>query len=162
MAVQFDRFTVKAQEAVQRAVSQAEERGHQELKPLHLLYSLLTEEQGVMRPVLQKIGTNINQLQSLVESELDRIPKVSGAGFQVGMGSACQRIFEAAQDAARQLKDEYVSTEHLLLGLTRVDDQAKRLLEMNAVESDDILTALKSIRGGQRVTDQTPEDKYQA
>ena len=162
MAFRFDKLTVKSQEAVQQAQSEAESRGHQQLLPLHLLRALLREEQGIVRPLLQKIGANVAQLESLVESELARLPKVSGGNGQVGASSVAMQVFDAAAQAAEQMKDQFVSTEHLLLGLTKVEDAAKRLLKLNAIEEKDILNALRAVRGSQQVTDQSPEDKYQA
>ncbi len=162
MAFQFDKLTVKAQEAVQRAQRNAEEHGHQQLLPLHLLKSLIDEQQGVVRPLLEKIGVNLGQLQSMVDSELGRLPKVSGAGMQVAASPSVMQVLETAWTIADQMKDSFVSTEHIFLSLARVDDQAKRILELNAVDEADVLTALQSVRGGQQVTDQNPEDKYQA
>jgi ATP-dependent Clp protease ATP-binding subunit ClpB len=162
MAFRFDKLTVKSQEAVQQAQSEAESLGHQQLLPLHLLKSLLTEEQGIVRPLLQKIGVKIPQLESMVTGELNRLPKVSGGAGQVGASREVMQVFDAATQAADQMKDQFVSTEHLLLGLTKVDDAAKRLLALNAIEEKDILNALRAVRGSQQVTDQSPEDKYQA
>ncbi len=163
MAFRFDKLTVKSQEAVQQAQSEAENLGHQQLLPLHLLKALLTEEQGIVRPLLQKIGVKIPQLESMVAAELNRLPKVSGGGGgQVGAGREVMQVFDAATQAADQMKDQFVSTEHLLLGLTKVEDAAKRLLALNAIEEKDILNALRTVRGSQQVTDQSPEDKYQA
>ena len=163
MGFRFDKLTVKSQEAVQQAQSEAESLGHQQLLPLHLLKALLTEEQGIVRPLLQKIGVKIPQLESMVSAELNRLPKVSGGGGgQVGAGREILRVFDAATQAADQMKDQFVSTEHLLLGLTKVEDAAKRLLALNAVEEKDVLNALRTVRGSQQVTDQSPEDKYQA
>jgi len=162
VAFRFDKLTVKAQEGLQRAEQSAGDLGHQQLTPLHLLKALLDEEQGVVRPLLQKIGANVGQLQSMVASELGRLPKVSGAGVQIAAAPATMQVLEKAQKLADQMKDAFVSTEHLLLALTQVEDQAARLLELNGVEEDDVLSALKSVRGGQQVSDQNPEEKYQA
>jgi ATP-dependent Clp protease ATP-binding subunit ClpB len=162
MAFRFDKLTVKSQEAVQQAQSEAESLGHQQLQPLHLLKALLTEEQGIVRPLLQKIGVKIPQLESMVTSELSRLPKVSGGAGQVAASREVMQVFDAATQAADQMKDQFVSTEHLLLGLTKVEDAAKRLLALNAIEEKDILKALRAVRGSQQVTDQSPEDKYQA
>ena len=162
MAFRMDKLTVKAQEAVQRAQQSAEEHGHQRLVPLHLLHALVEEEQGTVRPLIQKIGANVGQLASIVEGELKRIPKVTGSESQVSVSPEAMKVLEQAQKIAEDMKDEYVSTEHLLLTLTTVDDQAKRLLEINGIEETDVRHAIQAIRGGQRVTDQSPEDKYQA
>jgi ATP-dependent Clp protease ATP-binding subunit ClpB len=162
MAFRFDKLTVKAQEAVQRAHGLAQDLGNQQIQPLHLLAALLREEQGIVKPLVQKIGANLQQLESIVSSELKRLPKVSGSGVEVGLNQAASKVLEAAQDAAQKMKDQFVSTEHLLVALTQVDDQAKRLLEMHGVEEGDVFNALKAVRGGQQVTDQNPEEKYQA
>jgi ATP-dependent Clp protease ATP-binding subunit ClpB len=162
MAVRFDRFTVKAQEAVQRAQSLAQQHSHQQLDPLHLLASLLSEEQGIVRGLLGKVGANVGQLSQMVESELRHIPKVTGGDGQVHLSSALNQVFDAAQEAARQMKDEYTSTEHLVLALVKVSSKAKQIFELNAVTEKDVLEALQGLRGGQTVTDQNPEDKYEA
>src|SRR3990172_3858060 len=103
MAFRFDKLTVKAQEAVQRAQQIAEDRGHQQLTPLHLLYALLEEEQGIVRPLLQKIGANVGQLSSMVEGELKRLPKVTGAGAQVAAAPATMQVLEKGQKLADQM-----------------------------------------------------------
>ncbi len=162
MAFRFDKLTVKAQEAVQRAQSLAQDLGNSQIAPLHILAALVKEDQGLVRPVVQKIGANLKQLESIVDGELRRLPKVTGAGSDVSLHSASTKVLEAAQDAAQKMKDQFVSTEHLLIALTQVDDQAKRLLEINGVEETDVLNALKAVRGGHQVTDQNPEEKYQA
>ena len=162
MAFRFDKLTVKSQEAVQHAQSEAENLGHQQLLPLHLLKALLADEQGIVRPLLQKIGVKIPQLESMVAGELNRLPKVSGGAAQVGASREVLQVFDAATQAADQMKDQFVSVEHLLLGLTKVKDAAQRLLELNGIAEKDILTGLQSVRGSQQVTDQSPEDKYQA
>ena len=162
MAFRFDKLTVKAQDAVQAAQNLAQDRGHQQLLPLHLLKALLDEEQGIVRPLLEKIGANVGQLRSILDSELGRLPKVSGTAFQVSLSPAVLQVFDNARQQAETMKDAFVSTEHLLLALTQTDDQTRRLLEMSGVEQSDVLTALKAVRGGQQVVDQNPEDKYQA
>jgi ATP-dependent Clp protease ATP-binding subunit ClpB len=162
MAFRFDKLTVKSQLAVQHAQSEAESLGQAQLLPLHLLKALLAEEQGIVRPLLQKIGAKIPQLVSMVVGELDRLPKVSGGAGQVGGSREVMQVFDAATQAADQMKDQFVSVEHLLLGLTKVKDTAQRLLELNGIAEKDILAGLQSVRGNQQVTDQSPEDKYQA
>ena len=162
MAFRFDKLTVKAQEAIQRAEQIAQDRSHQQLMPLHLLGALLREEQGIVRPLIEKIGANLKQLDSMVDSELDRLPKVTGAAAQMGASAETMQVLEKALSTAEQMKDAFVSTEHLMLALTQVDNQARRLLELNGVQEKDVLSALKSVRGGQSVSDQNPEEKYQA
>ncbi|HHM12580.1 MAG TPA: AAA family ATPase, partial [Planctomycetaceae bacterium] len=161
MAFRFDKLTIKAQEAVQRAKNLAEERGHSQIEPLHLLAGLLAEGEGMVAPVLDKVGANRAQLSSLVAAELDRLPKVSGA-VQVGLARELDQVFQQAASLAEQMTDEFISTEHLLVALTAVESKAKALLEVNGVSQSDLLAALKELRGGSRVTDQSPEDTFQA
>ncbi|MCG6155062.1 ATP-dependent chaperone ClpB [Rubinisphaera margarita] len=163
MAFKFDKLTVKAQEAVQNAQRLAEQRDHQQILPLHLLMALLEESDGVVKPLLQKIGANQQQLSTMIDGELKRLPSVSGSNAQAaGASRALMDLLDKAQTLAEQMHDQFVSTEHLLLALAEHDDQAKRLLELNGVKKQDILTALQTVRGGQTVTDQNPEDKYQS
>ena len=158
--MRFDKFTVKAQEAVQRAQEVAQRRNHAEILPLHLLASLLAEEEGVVHPLLQKLGANVANIEQQVEGELDRLP--SATGTQLGMNPTTQDVFSDAQKEADRLKDEYVSTEHLMLALAKVKSETRDLLKAAGVTYDAILNALKDVRGGQRVTDQNPEEKYQS
>jgi ATP-dependent Clp protease ATP-binding subunit ClpB len=162
MAFRFDKFTVKAQEAVQRSQQVAQDHGNRILQPLHLLKALLDETEGVVRPLVQKIGANLGQLESMVEGEINRLPKVSGGDAEVSLSPVIAKVLDTAQSTADKMRDQFVSTEHLLLALTQVDDQAKRLLDLNGIDEKDVLNALKSVRGGQSVSDQNPEEKYQA
>ena len=162
MAFRMEKLTVKAQEAVQRAQESAQDHNHQRLLPLHLLAALVEEEQGTVRPLIQKIGANLGQLNQMVEGELNRVPKVTGGEQQISVSPEAMKVLDRAQKLADDMKDEYVSTEHLLLALTQTDSQAKRLLELNGIEETDVRHAIQAIRGGQRVTDQSPEDKYQS
>ena len=162
MTFRSDQLTIKAQEAMQRAIESANERGHRQLAPLHLLQSLIEEEQGIMRPVLDRIGTNVGQLQELVNNELERIPRVSDPEFQVVVGPDALKVLNDSKARSDQMQDSFVSTEHILLSLSQVDGPPKRLLKLCGVEEQDVLTALQVIRGGQQVTDQAPEDKFQA
>ncbi|WP_013631075.1 ATP-dependent chaperone ClpB [Rubinisphaera brasiliensis] len=162
MAFQMDKLTVKAQEAVQNAQRLAEKSNHQQLLPLHLLAALLEETDGIVKPLIQKIGANQQQLSDIVNSELKRLPSVSGSNQQVSGTKQLMDVLELAQSKADTMRDQYISTEHLLLALAEYNDQPKRLLELNGIEAADILSALQSVRGGQSVNDQNPEDKYQA
>ncbi|HUT90541.1 MAG TPA: ATP-dependent chaperone ClpB [Thermoguttaceae bacterium] len=161
MAFRFDKLTIKAQEAVQRAQSLAADHGHPEIEPLHLLAALLRETEGITGSILDRIGANRVQLDAMVQSELGHSPKVAG-GTAPQPGDALGRVFEAAQQAADSMKDDYVSTEHLLLALSRVDSKAKNVLQLNAIREKELLKALQAIRGSVRVTDQNPEGKFQA
>jgi ATP-dependent Clp protease ATP-binding subunit ClpB len=158
--MRFDKFTVKAQEAVVRAQELAQQRNHSEILPLHLLAALLAEREGVVVPLLQKIGADPGHIASTCGVQLDALPHATGT--QTGMARSTQDVFSQAQKEADRLKDEYVSTEHLLLGLTKVKSETQALLANAGVSYNHILAGLKDIRGGQRVTDQNPEDKYQA
>ena len=160
MAFRHDKLTVKAQEAVQSAQQFAESQGHPQLMPLHLLKALLDEQQGIVRPLLEKIGIHVSQLRGIIDADLNKLPRASGG--QVGASPAAMQVLEKAQQQADAMKDAFVSTEHLFLALTQVDDQAQRVLKLNGVTEADVLNALKTVRGSQTVTDQNPEDKYQA
>src|SRR4051812_10634119 len=158
--MQFDKFTIKAQEAVVRAQESAQQRDNVELLPLHLLGALLAETDGIVVPLIQKLGARVDRIQQIVLAELERLPKATGT--QLGMSRSAQDVFAQAQKEADRLKDDYVSTEHLMLALSQVASEAKEILSVNAVTHDAILAALKDVRGGQRVSDQNPEEKYQA
>ncbi|MBA4031160.1 MAG: ATP-dependent chaperone ClpB [Planctomyces sp.] len=162
MAFRPDKLTVKAQQAVQEAQQLAENNGQPQIQPLHLLKALVDEAGGVVRPILEKIGVRVPQLSGLIDSEISRLPKVSGSASQVGASNALMEVLNRSQQLADQMKDQFVSTEHLLLALIKSDDVAGRLLKLNAVEEADVMKALQTIRGHQQVTDQNPEDKYQA
>jgi len=156
-----DKLTVKAQEALAAAQERASSAGHPELTGLHVLAALLGESDGgIVVPLLKKVGADVGQIQSVVASELGRLPQSQGG--QLAAGRDFQAVLRAAQTEADQLKDEYVSAEHLLLALADVDGPAKEVLSVLAVTKDALLAAMKDLRGGQRVTDQNPEDKYQA
>ncbi len=161
MSFRFDKLTTKAQGLVAGAQGRAASTGNPEITPLHLLAEMLEENDGITRPLLQKMNADITQLQTAVTSELKRLPAVSG-GRQPGIAPHLQKTFDAAADAAKSLKDEFVSTEHLLLGIARVDSKAKNLLKVLGVNADDVLKATSEVRGSARVTDQNAEDTYQA
>jgi len=162
MPIRFDKFTVKAQEAVQRAQEIAQQQSHQQLVPLHLLAALIDEQEGIVRAIFERIGVNLRQLEGIVDADLRKLPKVSGAAAQLHMSAELAQVLEAAQEQAARMKDDYTSTEHLLLALSTVESKAKEALRLCGVDESDLLQALQAIRGGARVTDQTPEDKYQA
>lgn len=162
MAFDPRKLTVKASEAIQRAQEIAEKRNHKFLRPLHLLKSLLDEEGGLMTSILQKMNIKIPQLQKMVEGELGRLPQYPPSEEPIGAGTEAMKVLTAAKKQADSMGDDYTSTEHLLIALTHVDDQAKRLLQLNGIEESDLQEAVKTIRGGQTVQDQNPEDKFQA
>ncbi len=162
MSFQFEKLTVKAQEAVQAAQRLAEKRNNQKVLPLHLLQALLNETEGIVQPLIQNIGANHQQLAEMLDGEIKRFPQVSGSSVQVSASKELMDTLDAAQTKADEMKDQFVSTEHLLLALAQMDGQPKRLLDLNGISTNDILTALQSVRGGQSVNDQNPENKYQS
>jgi ATP-dependent Clp protease ATP-binding subunit ClpB len=156
-----DKLTIKAQEAIVEAQSKASSLGNPELDPLHLMHALLQDNEGVVVPLLKKIGASVEKLRSVADSELGRLPKSSG-GRQAGVGPSLQKVFESSASAATAMKDEYISTEHLFLGLCRTQNKAGEVLKLLGIDENDILGALQSVRGSARVTDQNPEGKFQA
>ncbi|TWU42815.1 ATP-dependent chaperone ClpB [Novipirellula artificiosorum] len=161
MAFRFDKLTTKAQSLVADAQANAASAGHPEITPLQLLASMLAESDGITRPLLDKMNADSAKLKGLVDSELKKLPSVSG-GRQPQLAASLQKTFDAAADAAAKLKDEYVSTEHLLLGLTQAESKAKNLLSLIGVAENDVLKAMSEVRGSARVTDPNAEDTYQA
>jgi ATP-dependent Clp protease ATP-binding subunit ClpB len=163
MPIRWDKFTVKAQEAVQRANNLASEHGNPELLPLHLLAALLEDKEGIVPPVLEKIGIGPQAVLSEVYRDIEKLPKVSGESAQATISNAANKLLEQAFKEASNFKDEYVSTEHLLLAITHLkQDAAAKVLAQHGATYDAILKALTSVRGSQKVTDQNPEAKYQA
>src|SRR6202041_207429 len=163
MAIRWDKFTVKAQEAIQRANELASEHGNSELAPVHLLAALLEDKEGIVAPVLEKIGIGPQAVLSDLYREIEKLPKVSGEASQATLSNAFDKLLEQAFKEASNFKDEYVSTEHLLLAATQQKrDAAQQILSRHGATYDAILKALASVRGSQKVTDQNPEAKYQA
>jgi ATP-dependent Clp protease ATP-binding subunit ClpB len=159
----FNKFTIKSQEAVQNAQEIASSYSNQIIEPEHLLAALVQDSEGIVVPILQKLGVNDNYLKIKVNEAVEHLPKVQGSGLgNQQISSALGQVFESAQKEAQQLKDEYISTEHLLLGLLDAKSSVKKLLTDQGVTKEDIYKALKDVRGSQRVTDQTPEEKYQS
>jgi ATP-dependent Clp protease ATP-binding subunit ClpB len=159
-----EKFTLKAQEALQDAKSIVEQKHHQQIDVEHLLLALLRQKEGIVIPILQKLGANIDLIISQLENELNRIPQVTGRGVgQVYLSSRLNEIFNAAGREAERLMDEYLSTEHLLIAIAdEKQGAAFQILQRNEVTKDAIFRVLQEIRGPHRVTDQTPEEKYQA
>ncbi len=169
MAIRWDKFTVKAQEAVQRGNELASEHGNPELMPVHLLAALVEDKEGIVVPVLEKIGIGPQAVLAEIYIEIEKLPKVSGRGAQQAtLSSQVNQLFENAFKQADQFKDEYVSTEHLLLAIAgqkrdrKSQDPAQEILARHGATHEAILKALTSVRGSQRITDQNPEGKYQA
>ncbi len=161
MTFRMDKLTIKGQEAVVEAQSLATASGNPEIEGLHLLSALLKDNEGVVVPLFKKMGAPFEKIRSTCDSELQRLPRSSG-GRQPSIGPSLQKALEAASAAAVAMKDEFVSTEHLLLGLCRTENKASSLLKLLGVSEPDIMNALQSVRGSARVTDQNPEGKFQA
>ncbi len=162
--MQFEKFTIKSQEAIQASQGFAEQKGHQEIQPEHLLRVLLDQADGVVLPVLQKMGVDPKSLLSEVDIFLGRQPSVEGGGFgQVSLSRGLKKILDLSFTIAKEMQDEFVSQEHLFIAiLSDGDTSIAKLLRSRGVTKDAFLKALVSIRGNQRVTDQNPEEKYQA
>src|SRR5881296_312127 len=160
--IRFDKLTLKAQEALQASQSHASEKGQPQVAPEHLLWALMQQKDGVVLPILQKLGVNLQTIARDLADAVTKLPKVSGQD-QIYVSPALGRILEDAQKEADRFKDEYVSTEHLLIALSNAKDEAVgRLLQSHGLTKDAILKVLVSIRGTQKITDQNPEEKYQA
>ena len=163
MPIRWDKFTVKAQEAVQRASELASEHGNPEMQPVHMLAALLEDKEGIVPPVLEKIGIGPQSVLSEVYRELEKLPKITGESAQPTLSSEVNKLLEQAFKEASNFKDEYVSTEHLLLAITHLKrDVAQQILARHGATYDAILKALTVVRGSQKVTDQNPEAKFQA
>ncbi len=162
--MQVEKFTLKAQEALQEAKAIAERKNHQQIDVEHLLLGLLEQKEGVVIPILQKLGANIDLIISQLDGELNRIPKVTGGGAgQVYLSSRLNEIFNAAWKETERLMDEFLSTEHLLIAIADEKRGASyQILQRSGVTKDAIFRVLQEIRGPHRVTDQNPEEKYQA
>ncbi len=163
MAIRWDKFTVKSQQAIEQARNRATELGNPEIVPVHLLLALVEDREGVIPAVLEKIGVPTERLEHELHQSEEKLPRVAGASNQPGLGQPLTRVLDQAFKEASNFKDEYVSTEHLLLGVAHLKGDAARdaLLELGA-SHDAILKALTAVRGSQRVTDQNPEGKFQA
>jgi ATP-dependent Clp protease ATP-binding subunit ClpB len=159
-----NKLTLKAQEALQEAKSIAEKKHQQQIEVEHLLAALLAQKDGIVIPTLQKLGATPDLIHSQLENELNRIPQVTGRGAgQVYLSSRANEILNMAWKEAEALTDEYLSTEHLLIAIADEKQGASyQILQRNGVTKDAIFRVLQEIRGAQRVTDQNPEDKYQA
>jgi ATP-dependent Clp protease ATP-binding subunit ClpB len=163
MAINWEKLTVKSQAALQAAGQHAAENGNPEIVPLHLMAALLEDREGIVLPVLEKIGLPAQQLLSNVNAAIAKLPKIQGAEQNPNLGTALNKVLEQAFKEASSFKDEYVSTEHLLLALAQQKNEPVQLaLAAVGATHDAILRALIAVRGSQRVTDQNPEGKFQA
>ena len=158
----FEKFTIKAQEALARSQALASEYGHQTVEDFHLMSALLEQKEGIILPVLKKLEVNIDDFSKKVDTIVKEFPKVSGQNIQIYMSSGLTGILNNAFKEAEKLKDEFVSSEHILISLAESSGKIGELLKEYGVTKDKIYRVLVEIRGNQRITDQNPEDKYQA
>lgn len=156
-----DKLTVKAAEALQKAASEARTRGNPEIHGIHLLNALLNQEEGIVVPILQKLEVPVDLVRSRVLEALDRMARVEG-GADANLSRDLRKALDGAQDVARELGDDFVSTEHLLMGLTGEKNDAGRILRDAGATLSEVRVATEALRGSHRVTDQTPEDSYRA
>jgi len=159
--MRFDKFTIKAQEAVQTAESLAHRYNHSSLDTDHMLLALMEQRDGVIPPLFAALGVQSAGLRSDLENQLAKKPKVYGDSSQAHLSPQANKVLHNAEMEASNLKDEYISTEHLLLALLDIQSDTRELLKGHGVQKSAVLDALRRIRGNQRVTDQSPEDKYQ-
>jgi ATP-dependent Clp protease ATP-binding subunit ClpB len=158
-----DRMTIKAQEAFRDAAEEARRAGNPVVNDAHLLLALVRQPEGVVQPLLQKAGMNVTRLIDEVQREIGRFPKQEGSGAEPSFSRELHRVFDRAEEDARKLGDAYVSTEHLLLALVEEKGtSARTFLSTQGVSADDLRQSLQEVRGSHRVTDQSPEEKYQA
>lgn len=159
----WEKLTIKAQEAIQEAQKRAESLGHQSIENEHLLLALISQKDGIIPPILDKLGAKADMIARDIEQELKKIPRVEGAMNQTYISPRLKQALDTAFTEAERLKDEFVSTEHLLIAITDAKDgPSAAILRKYGVAKDSIYTVLKDLRGTQRVTDQAPEEKYQA
>ncbi|MBI3996695.1 MAG: ATP-dependent chaperone ClpB [Candidatus Omnitrophica bacterium] len=158
--MKLDKLTIKAQEALQEAQAAAQRRSHQRLEPEHLLLALIDQEEGLVGQLLEKVGVGASRLSNELEASLAKVPAVSG-GDSLHLSNRLNRLLLQAEDEAKRLTDEYISTEHLLLASFK-DDELGALYKRLGLKRDSVEIALKALRGAHRVTDATPEEKYRA
>src|SRR6476620_5197337 len=159
--MRFDRFTIRGQEAVQEAIGVAEKNQNQQVEPEHILAIMLDQKEGVVRPILGKIGANVAAVSSEVDAAIAKFPQVSGG--QQYFSTRTNTIFQEAQKEAEKMQDEYVSTEHLLLAIAaEKEGDAGRILRSNGISREDLEKVIVDMRGGSRITDQNAEENFQA
>jgi len=162
--MKFDKFTIKVQEALMSARSIAQNNDNQQIEPIHIILSLLEQQEGITGPLLQKLGVNLNQIRADFERELTKLAKVTGSGAtDVVLSNNSSKLFDLAWKEAETLKDQFLSTEHLILAMSQMQlNEISQIFKKNGITKDRLMQALKSVRGTQTITDQDPEGKYQA
>jgi ATP-dependent Clp protease ATP-binding subunit ClpB len=159
--MRLDKFTLRGQEAIQSAIEVAERNQNQQVEPEHVLYAMLEQPEGIVRPVLGKLGANVQVVLNDVQAAVARFPRVQGG--QQYFSPRLSQIFVASEKQAKEMQDEYISTEHLLLAIVNEKDgQAGKILRQHGVTHDDLLKVIEQTRGGARITDQNAEENYQA
>jgi ATP-dependent Clp protease ATP-binding subunit ClpB len=159
--MRLDKFTLRGQEAIQSAIEVAERNQNQQVEPEHVLFAMLEQPEGIVRPVLGKLGANVQVVLNDVQAAIARFPRVQGG--QQYFSPRLSQIFVAAEKQAQTMQDEYISTEHLLLVIAgEKDGQAGKILRQHGVNHDDLLKVIEQTRGGSRITDQNAEENYQA
>lgn len=162
ISMNYEKYTVKTQEALEEATSLAQQLDANSVDTPFILKALLQQEEGIVGPVVEKIGVSVTNLLTSVEGIISKLPKVYGGNGQLYFSPAAGKALAKAEGEAGKLKDEYVSTEHILLGLTQVEDETAKLLVSRGITKDSILMALKSVRGNSRVVSQDPESTFQS
>ncbi|HEX6650695.1 MAG TPA: Clp protease N-terminal domain-containing protein, partial [Pyrinomonadaceae bacterium] len=159
--MRLDKFTLRGQEAIQSAIELAERNQHQQVEPEHLLVAMLEQPEGIVRPVLGKLGANVAVILNDTQAAVARFPRVQGG--QQYFSPRLTQIFTASQKQADQMQDEFISTEHLLLAIVEEKDgDAGKILRQHGVKRDDLFKVIEQMRGGVRITDQNAEQNYQA
>lgn len=158
----YEKYTLKTQEALEEATSLAQQVDANSVDTPFILKSLLQQEEGIVGPVVEKIGVSVTNLLASVDEIISKLPKVYGGNEQLYFSPAAGKALAKAEGEAGKLKDEYVSTEHILLGLTQVEDETAKLLVSRGITKDSVIMALKSVRGNSRVVSQDPESTFQA
>src|SRR5437773_6041218 len=160
--MRIDKYTQKMQEALQASQDLASQLNHPEISNEHFLSALLDQSEGIARPLLEKIGANVDQLRERLRSELERRPTIHGAAADLRFSNELRGVLDNAEKEMSKLKDEFTSAEHYLLALAGTNVPASKLLKDFGVTRDKLMQGLQQVRGSQRVTDQNPEGKYQA
>ena len=161
--MRYDKFTIKSQEALADAQHLADKKGQQEITPLHLAFCLVSQPEGIVRPILAKAGSPAAIIMEELEKEIDKLPKISGSGLTSYVGPDLKTVLDIALAEAEKMRDEFVSTEHLLLAILALKDKAAaRIFSGAGLTREAVFKVLQELRGQQRVTDQNPEEKYQA
>ena len=158
-----DKFTLKAQKAIQAAVELASDHGHQAVAPAHILLALLADTDNVVNTILNKVGARLPSLKSTMEHRISKLPVVKGASVSGQyLSNDSKELFDHAQSSADELGDEYISSEHLLVGMLTTDNKASRELKQQGVTKEDVLKVMQDVRGSQTVDDPNAESRYQA